>query len=155
MSEADSGETNTCKYECIHGLYVLVGGSTPDGFECPVDLGVCDVSGDIILGPPVPIEEPVPDDPPESLSRSSTESSTIGSNSASYVYHFSTGKLYFSSGKADKGNGFFSSLTLDQLASYYPSIAEDMSVLLAVRSLASFKLTLPALPASVIARGEE
>ena len=149
---------DACTYECIFGVYALVGGTPPEGYTCPDKLGTCSVPGDITLGPAVPIDAPITDDPPGgiedgvsfALAQSSTES-----NSASYTYDTRTGMLYFSSGNADKGNGFFSSMTLDQLASHYPSIAEDMSVLLAVRSLASFKLTLPALPISVVARRDD
>jgi hypothetical protein len=157
MSISDDEPELTCEYVCFSGTYILEGGSAPEGYYCPDEAGPCDLTGTTVNGPPLPIDEeptPVPDPPiGEGLRSFATVSSE--SNAATYAYHFSSGKLYFASGKADKGNGFFSSLTLDQLSTYYPSIAEDVSVLLAVKSLASFKLTLPALPASVVARRDD
>jgi hypothetical protein len=148
--------TNSCEYECISGWYILIGGSAPEGYSCPSLLGQCNVEGDTVFGPPVPIsDEPIPDDPPASLSLTAVETSPIDPNSASYLYHSRSGKLFFSSGKADNGFGFFSSLTLDQLSTFYPSIADDISVLLRVKSLESFKLTLPALPSSIVARRDD
>jgi hypothetical protein len=148
--------TNSCEYECISGWFVLIGGSAPEGYSCPAVLAQCNVEGDTVFGPPAPIsDEPIPDDPPASLSLTSVETSSVEPNSASYTYDFRSEKLYFSSGKADPGFGFFPTLTLEQLTANYPSIAEEVSIMKGMRSLASFKVVLPALPASVVGRRDE
>ncbi len=143
----------SCEYECYNGQYVLIGGSAPPGYTCPLILGTCSIPGDILFGQPVPIPVPVLDDPP-GIAREAGVAATASmeSNSATYTYDGRSGILYFSSGKADKGYGFFSTLTTEQLRSNYPSIAEKVS---GMTSSTSFQMILPALPASIVGRRDE
>jgi hypothetical protein len=141
----------TCEYMCILGYYVLIGGSAPEGFSCPGSMGPCDIENDIVFGPPQPIDDPSLVDPPvDSDNESIVSTSSVSTNSAIYTYDITSGMLYFSKGKAQAGFGFFPSLNAEQLSSHYPSIAEEVSVLKNMSSMASFKISIPALPASVV-----
>ena len=155
MSQGDP--TGNCVYECTNGTYVLTGGNAPPGHVCPQTMGACNTPGRVLHAPPVPLGDPpmfaaAPFSDGES---GASASSTLNQNSAIYVYQLSTGMLFFSSGQADNGYGFFPSLTLQQLQEYYPSIAEDLSVLQGVQTLASFTLSIPALPAESLVPNDE
>jgi hypothetical protein len=142
-----------CEYKCVNGVRIFIGGTPPEGYECRLEDGVCTIEGELTSTVPVPITEPIPDDPPGGDGASfSLTASSAQPNSAIYTYNVGSSKLYFLSGKAESGSGFFPTLTLEQLSAYYPSIAEELSALKAMKSLTSFKVTLPALPVSVVAR---
>lgn len=116
-------------------------------------MGACNTPGNVIRMPPVPIQVP----PPGGGGLRTTEESGLDGklssyeNAAVYSYQIGAGTLYFSSGQADDGYGFFPSMTLVQLREYYPSIAEELSALQTLRSLAAVQITIPALPAEVFA----
>lgn len=117
-------------------------------------MGFCNTPGSIVHGLPVPVDDPpmfaaAPFGDGDSVAPAPAASNQ---NSAIYVYQSSTGNLYFASGIADAGYGFIPTLTMEQLREYYPSIAEDLATLLSVRSLTTFELSIPALPADVIAQ---
>ena len=135
-------------------MYALIGGSPPDGYTCPAEMGACNNVGDIIQILPVPIvDDPVPDDPPiGDGSENLAARIALETNSAIYTYDSTSGTLHFSGGKAQQGLGFFPSLNFEQLALHYPSIAEELSALKNMQSLASFKAIIPALPVRVVAR---
>lgn len=143
-----------CIYKCINGIYTLTAGNAPPGYACLQTLGSCNTPGDIVHVLPQPI-----DDTPTLAAAPFAEGESgallhaaSSANSAIYVYQSSTGNLHFSSGEADEGYGFIPTLTLEELRSYYPSIAEELSVLQSIRSLATFELTIPALPVDVLAQ---
>jgi hypothetical protein len=144
---------STCEYECINGVYTLRGGTAPPGYTCATTMGACNTPGNVIRMPPVPIQVP----PPGGGGLRTTEESGLDGklsayeNAAVYSYQIGAGTLYFSSGQADDGYGFFPSMTLVQLREYYPSIAEELSALQTLRSLAAVQITIPALPAEVFA----
>lgn len=114
-----------CEYECANGVRVFIGGTPPEGYECPLEDGFCTIEGELTSTVPVPINEPIPDDPPGGDQGGGSFGLTTASaqpNSAIYTYNVGSSKLYFLSGKAESGSGFFPNLTLEQLSAYYPSI---------------------------------
>jgi len=136
----------TCEYECNGFEWQFVGGTAPDGYYCETVLGGCIESetGETIM------VEPIPN--PSAAAASIASLATIASplqgavtNSAEYQFDRATDSLYFSRGRAEKGFSLFTKISMSELRERFPAVAAEVELLKNAKSLASFKVILPAI----------
>ena len=65
-------------------------------------------------------------------------------NSAEYQFDRATDTLYFSRGRAEKGFSLFTKISMSELQERFPAVAAEVELLKNAKSLASFKVILPA-----------
>ena len=140
MSEGPQEEENelarTCEYVCDGTEWVLAGGTAPEGYYCPDVIGGCDDFGDTAVVQPVPNP-----DPPAAFS-ASTDSQI--SNSGVYRFEQGTDTLYFARGRAEKGYGLLSKISMSELRERFPAVAAEVELLKNAKSLSSFNVVVPA-----------
>lgn len=134
----------TCEYQCNGLEWDFVGGTAPEGYYCPSVLGGCFESD---LGVTIKAE-PVPNPSAASIASLATTASPLQgavTNSAEYQFDRATDTLYFSRGRAEKGFRLFTKISISELREKFPAVAAEVELLKNAKSLASFKVIVPAI----------
>ena len=135
----------TCEYICDGDEWNFVGGTAPEGYYCESVLGNCTELEymESIMVEPIP--NPTP--PAASIASLATAASPLqgaAANSAEYQFDRATDTLYFSRGRAEKGFSLVTKISMSELQERFPAVAAEVELLKNAKSLASFKVILPA-----------
>jgi hypothetical protein len=137
----------TCEYLCNGVQWEFVGGTAPEGYYCESVFGNC-LEGD--EGQTM-MAEPVPNSPPAfasiaSVAATASSFQVAKTNSAEYQFDRATDTLYFSRGRAEKGFKLHTKISMSELHEQFPAVAAEVELLKNAKSLASFKVIVPAVP---------
>lgn len=137
----------TCEYICDGLEWDFVGGTAPEGYYCETVLGSCleEDEGHSLMAEPVP-------NPSAAVASTASVAATASSlqeaavNAAEYQFDRASDTLYFSRGRAAKGFRLFTKISMSELREQFPAVAAEVELLKNIKSLASFKVIVPAVP---------